>query len=372
MVIVLMLAAAVRPSRAVSPTVALNPTTILIDAQTGQTLREQDADVARPAGSLSQLMVLLLSLEAVDVGALPADLPISVSPAALAAPGARIPLRAEKAYPLGDLLKAMTLDAANDAAIAAAEAVAGSAPACLELMNARAQKLGMQTTQYSTIGGISGGSPASDTTTARDLARLAQALVQHGQVLQWASRAGLPFDQGSILLRNVNHLVGAVAGVDGLQVSSSRAVPEHGPSFSIVATAQRGALRLIAVVLDAADSTTRYNAAAELLEWGFTHYERLDVVREGEPVALPIRVVDGSVSQLTPVAGQTFSLLRRRDEERNLQIRYQLPTVLTPPLQRHQTIGEVIIEEKGQLVAVVPVLSPTKIVSTRILSAALP
>lgn len=373
MVLALVAGLGVRPALAGAEPAAHNPTTILIEALTGQALREQDADAPRPAGSLSQLAVLLLSLEEVDLRALPLDAPITVSGAAVTAPGAHIPLRAEKAYLLSDLLKAITLDAANDATIAAAEAIAGSVPACLELMNARAQKLGMEGTHYASIGGAAAPGPsASDATTARDLGRLTQALVRHPQVLQWASLTGLPFDQGSILLRNINQLIGTVPGVDGLQVSSSRAVAGRGASYSVVATAQRGALRLIAVVLDAPDSGTRYNTAAELLEWGFAHYERLDVVREGEPVAFPIRVVDGSVSQLMPVAGQTFSLLRRRDEERDLQIRYQLPTVLTPPLQRHQPIGEVIIEEKGELVAVVPVLSPTKVVSTQMLSAALP
>lgn len=351
---------------------ARTPAMILIDAATGQTLREQDAETPRPAGSLNQLMVLLLSLEAVDLGALPPDAPIAVSSAAATAPGTRIPLRAGATYLFSDLLKAITLDAANDATIAAAEAIGGSVPACLDLMNARAQRLGMEATRYTNIGGTrAAGSLPPDTTTARDQARLALELTRHPQVLQWASLTGLPFDQGGALLHNVNQLLGRVPGVDGLQVSAGGGAGRSA-SFGAVATAQRGALRLIAIVLDAPDSAARYNAAAELLEWGFAHYERVDVVRKGEPLDLPVRVIDGSVSQLTPVAGDSFSLLRRRDQERDLQIRYQLPTVLTAPLQRNEPIGEVIIEEKGQLVAVVPALSPAKVVSTRMLSAALP
>ncbi|MFI5364941.1 MAG: D-alanyl-D-alanine carboxypeptidase family protein [Candidatus Binatia bacterium] len=351
---------------------ARTPAMILVDALTGQTLREQDAEVPRPAGSLNQLMVLLLSLEEVDLGALPPDAPITVSSAAATAPGAHIPLRAGAAYLLSDLLKAITLDAANDATIAAAEAIAGSVPACLDLMNARAQRLGMQATRYTNIGATkAAGAPAMDTTTARDQARLALELTRHAQVLQWASLTGLPFDRGGVLLHNINQLLGKVPGVDGMQVSAGGGTG-RGASFGAVATAQRGALRLIAIVLDAPDSAARYNAAAELLEWGFAHYERIDVVRKGEPLDLPVRVIDGSVSRLTPVAGDSFSLLRQRDQERNLQIRYQLPAVLTAPLQRNEPIGEVIIEEKGQLVAVVPALSPVKVMSTRMLSAALP
>jgi hypothetical protein len=87
---------------------------------------------------------------------------------------------------------------------------------------------------------------------------------------------------------------------------------------------------------------------------------------------VPIAVLNGSVSSVLPVAGSTFSLLRRRDEERELEIRYQLPPVLRAPLRRHQPIGELIVEEKGQLQAVIPILSPRKVRSTGILSAALP
>jgi len=354
--------------------VAGEPATILIEAVTGETLSEHDADAPRPLGTLSQLMVLLLSLEEARLGALRLEVPVTVSDTAvrtdLAATGSgatRIPLRADKVYLLSDLLKAVLVGSAGDAAVAAAEAIAGSVPACLDLMNARAQRLGMNATHFSSMGGIPTTGPTeTDRTSARDLARLARMLVQHPEVVQWASLSGLPFDQGTALLRNVNQLIAAVPGADGLQVSNSRA-----GGFSIAATAQRGGLRLIAVVLGAKDSAARYRTAADLLEWGFAHYERLAILKQGEPVALPIGVADGSVSELRPVFGQSVSLLRRRDEERDLQVHYQLPAVLAAPIQRHQQVGEVIVEERGELIAVVPVLSPVNVPTTSILSAAL-
>jgi D-alanyl-D-alanine carboxypeptidase (penicillin-binding protein 5/6) len=312
---------------------------------------------------------LLLSLEQSALGVLPLDVPVTVSSAA--ANNAGVPFRPGKTYLLSDLLKAVTIASANDAAVAVAEAIAGSVPACVDLMNARAQRLGMAATRYSSIGTVSAlAAAAPETTTAHDLARLAHALVRHPAVLEWASLSGVPFDQGSVLLRNTNQLLGAVPGVDGLQTSSVRV--RQGGSFSVIATARRGELQLVAVVLDAADTSTRYSMAAELLEWGFAHYERIEIIRKGEPVNLPVRVLSGAVSQVTPVAGQTLSLLRRRDDERDLQLRYQLPVAVRAPLQRHQAIGEVIVEEKGQLVAVIPILSPTGVAATSVLSAGLP
>jgi len=385
-----LLCVTLRPAHGIE---AAAPSTILIDAMTGQVLREENAAAAVRVGSLSHLMLLLLSLEEAGLGALPLDAAVTVSapapstapmrPAALPgatkqhgkrlqeAPGPplqqRLSLRADRAYVLSDLLKAMLLASSSEAAVAVAEAIAGGVPACLELMNERAQRLGMTATHFASISGDSPGD--TGTTTVRDLARLAHALVQYPAVIEWSSLNGLPFDQGGTLLRNVNQLIGMVPGVDGLQVSST--TTGHSTSSNIVASAQRGALRLVAVVAGAPTSAARYKAAAELLEWGFASYERLEIVRKGEPLNFAIDVRHGSLPDVTPVAGRTFSLLRRRDEEHDLQLRYQLPTVLTAPLKHHQPIGEILIEEKGQLIGVVPVLNPTTVRSSGILATAL-
>lgn len=386
-----LLCVAIRPAHAAE---AVVPSAILIDALTGQVLREDNADAVVRSGSLSQLMVVLLSLEEAGMGALPLDVPVAVSapavetvpakpapfqaaasrhgkqakePAVPALPQ-RLSLRPEKAYVLSDLLKAMLLTSSNEATVAVAEAIAGAVPACVELMNARAQRLGMDATHYSGLGGD--GAADGDTTTVRDLARLAHALVQHPSVIEWSSLNGLPFDQGGRLLRNINQLIGSLPGADGLQVSSTGA--GRTTRYSIVATAQRGPLRLVAVVAGAQSSAERYSVAAELLEWGFSHYERLEIVRKDEPLNLAIHVQHGLSTEVTPVAGRTFSLLRRRDEEHDLQLRYQLPAVVTAPVKRHQQIGEIIIEEKGQLIAVVPALSPTGVRAGGMLAAALP
>jgi D-alanyl-D-alanine carboxypeptidase (penicillin-binding protein 5/6) len=351
------------------------PAVILIEAESGQVLREQDADSPRPQGSLNQLMLLLLSLEQSALGVLPLDVPVTVSHAAVSAAaggGARVPLRSDRTYVLSDLLKAVTIAGANDAAVGVAEAIAGSVEAAVEVMSARARRLGMTATHYTSIGGIKAATTMEvETTTARDLAGLAQALLRQPVVLEWASLSGVPFDQGAVLLRNTNQLLGVFAGADGLQVSSARTAA-HGGGYSIVATARRDNLRLVAIVLDASDAGTRYSSAAELLEWGFAHYRRIDVVRKGDAVNLPVHVLNGNITQLTPVAGKAITLLRRCEDEPELQLRYQLPATLAAPLKRSQPIGEIVVEERGELIGIVPLLSPAAVAANRILSAALP
>jgi D-alanyl-D-alanine carboxypeptidase (penicillin-binding protein 5/6) len=373
-VLVVALTLRAAPTYAVVSGAPRGPATILIEAESGQVLREQDAESPRSEGSLNQLMLLLLGLEQSALGTLPLDVPVTISRdavSAAAAGGVRVPLRSDQVYLLSDLLKAVAIAGASDAAVAAAEAIAGSVAACVELMNARAQRLGMTATHYSSVGGANGDAGASsDTTTAHDLARLAEALVRQRLVLEWASLGGVPFADGAVLLRNTNGLLGAFAGADGLQISSARTA--QGGAYSIVATARRDNLRLIAVVLDAADTSTRYATAADLLAWGFAHYQRIDLVHKGDTVNLPVQVVNGTIAQLTPVAGRTLTLLRRRDDDRDLQLRYQLPAFLTAPLRRQQRIGEIIVEERGKLVGVVPALSPVAVAVGGILSAGLP
>jgi D-alanyl-D-alanine carboxypeptidase len=133
------------PAARAEPRPLASPSTILIDADTGQTLSEEDADAPHPTVGLDQLMVLLLGIEQVEMGTLSLTTPVTVSPlaAGLGSGPTRIPLQADRTYLLGDLMMAMLVGSASDAGLAVAEAVAGSLPACLDLMNARAQRLGL-------------------------------------------------------------------------------------------------------------------------------------------------------------------------------------------------------------------------------------
>lgn len=344
-----------------------DPSWILIDASSGSVLDEHNADRVHASGDFNQLMVLLLTFEQAQFGMMPLAAPLTVS-ATASHPGSsakRIPLRVEQTYELSDLLKAVALSAADDAAIAIAEAIGGSLEGCIELMNLRAQRLGLAATQYATVGGapIEHAANGSERTSARDLAKLAAALVRHPELLSWTSLAGVPF-AGGVVLRNANQLVGGVLGVDGLQVAMSRNAAGAIEGFDVVATAQRGALRLIAVVLGAADNPGRYSKAAELIEWGFANYDAVEVLTEGDRLAVTIDVPNGAVTQIQPVIGETVAFLRRHNATVDVTYRLQLPGVVAAPLSRHQVLGEVVVQRGDQIVSVVPLLSPREIKAT--------
>lgn len=343
------------------------PSWILIDASSGAVLDEHDADAAHTSGDFNQLMVLLLTLEQAQLNMMPLAAPVTVSAAAAhPAPWATtIPLRADQVYELSDLLKAVALSTADDAAIAVAEAIGGSLDGCVELMNARAQRLGLEATQYAAVGSLLGKriGPSIEHTSARDLAKLTAALVRHPEMLAWSSLAGVPF-AGGVILRNANQLVGGVLGVDGLQVAVSRDANGAINGYDIVATAQRGALRLIAVVLGAADNPGRYAKAAELVEWGFANYDAVEVLTAGDRLAVSVDVPNGAVKQIQPIVGETVAFLRRHNMPVDVTYRLQLPALVAAPLTRHQVLGEVVVERDDRVVSAVPLLSPKDVKAT--------
>jgi len=255
-----------------------------------------------------------------------------------------VALRNDRAYLLSELVKAILVASASQAAVAVGEAISGSVDNCIEAMNARAARLEMNHTKFSKLVADAAG---TGTTTARDLSRLARVLAADDDVLRWAAVGGMPFDESNTVLRNRNRLVGAFAGADGLATSDDNG------RYAILATANRDNLRLIAVVLDAPTSEVRYDVAAKLLDWGFTSFERVDVVRRGERLNVSIRVANGTTGFVTPIAGNSLSIIQPRKQASNLVLRYQLPAQLTAPLMREQNVGELIVEQEGRLLGVV-------------------
>ncbi|HUI26653.1 MAG TPA: serine hydrolase [Candidatus Kryptonia bacterium] len=327
---------------------------LLADATSGRVLRERGADEPIALGSLGQLMIALLVLERVDAHQLTLEQPLPPSAAAASIAGARLLGEADDQTPLEDWLRASIVAGAPDATVTVASALAATPADVIALMNDRARSLGMIGTEYgSLLGTARSAKQPIDVTTARDTARLVTELVRHRPVLEWAALGGFPFRDGAALLRNPNQLLGTVPGVNGLLVTGDSHV-----GFHVVATARRGALQLLAITLGAADNATRYSNTAEWLEWGFATFERIEIVRAGEPLLMPVRLRAGVEGQLIPVAAAGCSLLRRHDEEHHFEIGFQVPDALTAPIARDQRIGEIIVREDGQVLAVVPAVSP--------------
>lgn len=242
---------------------------LLADAESGHIILAQDIDKQWPAASLTKMMVGLLALEDISAERFSLQTPVVVSERATRARGRTIGLREGEEFSLGELLQFMLVTSANDASVAVAERIRGSVEACVTAMNQQARSLGMNQTEFQTVNGmpLSDGR-AGDFSSARDLVTLARVLLQHDLVLEWTSHNQVPFRDGVQMLPNTNRLVGRIDGVTGLKTGfTSRA------RYNLVATARRGSLSLIAVVLGGRNSHIRFRTAAEYLEWGFTNYK---------------------------------------------------------------------------------------------------
>jgi D-alanyl-D-alanine carboxypeptidase (penicillin-binding protein 5/6) len=172
-------------------------------------------------------------------------------------------------FSVEDLLYALMIKSANDAAVALAEKVAGSTDEFVALMNHRARELGMRSTRFTTVNGLPPGrGKAYDKTTARDLTILCRELLKYPGTLRYTSTRQRPFRQNvpsrMVLLQTHNHLLARVEGCDGLKTGYTAAA-----GFSIAATASRNGQRVIAVVLGSIDSKTRDSKAATLIDKGF-------------------------------------------------------------------------------------------------------
>ena len=251
------------PTRA--ETIAKDPYVgaIAVDAKSGNVLFEENADARIYPASVIKLMELLVILEKIQHGDVTLSATVTTTPEAARVGGSQVYLREGEQFTIDDLLYALTVQSANDAAVALATHLAGSKEAFVQQMNKRAAEIGMKSTHFTSVHGLPparGETP--DISTPRDLSLLARELLRHPETLRYTGCRERGFRSGeqSFLMRNHNHLLGTVEGCDGLKTGYFNAA-----GFSIVATATTNGRRIIAVVAGCRDRTTRDNAAHKLL-----------------------------------------------------------------------------------------------------------
>ncbi len=228
------------------------------EAEGGRLLAGENLTRRWPQASLTKVMLALVVLDAVDRGEIRLAEPVRVSRRAQGMGGSQVFLRAGEVFPLEELLRAALVESANDAAMAIAEHVAGSAEAFVTRMNRKARELGMEDTEYHGVHGLPPPPGAADNlSTCADLIRLARAAIARPRILEWTGLAEAPFRGGALQMRNKNRLIGRIPGVDGLKTGYTRRA-----GFNLIATGAEGGRRLIVVVLGAADPRRRDAFAA--------------------------------------------------------------------------------------------------------------
>lgn len=242
---------------------------IVVDGNSGRILFQDHADTKAYPASTLKLMDLLIVLEKLERKELTLQDPVPVSAKASVAGGSQVWLAEKEVFPLEDMLYALMIQSANDAATAIAEKVGGSTEGFVQLMNQKAQAIGMSNTRFNSVHGLP---PArgqeDDVTTARDMAKLCMQLVKRPETFNYTSAKERNFRTNNpkrmVVMRTHNHLLSRVNGCDGLKTGY---IAKAG--FSIAVTAARNGQRVVVVVLGSPDLKTRDARASELVEKGF-------------------------------------------------------------------------------------------------------
>lgn len=323
---------------------------ILIEAETGKVLFEKDAHIPSPPASMVKMMTTFLVMERVQDGSLKLSDTVTGSRWAAQMGGSQIYLKEGETFTVEDLLRATMIHSANDASAALAEHVAGSTDAFVDLMNDRAAQLGLKETRYYSVHGLPAGlGQKDDEMSAHDLAMLGRELMKFPEVVKWAAAIQEPFRNGQFTLTNPNHLLRQFPGSDGIKTGF-----HNKAGFCVTASAKRGDLRLIAVVMGSALKRDCFTSAAQILNQGFANYRMLVPVKQGTPVGRDAPVKGGVVERVPLVATADVRVLIKKGEEKKVQIEITVPDRVPAPVKTGQVVGEVVVKLDGAEVGKAP------------------
>lgn len=325
-----MLAAPTPLAVAAAPAVQA-PSAAVIEASTGTVLFAKNAKVVRPMASTTKLMTALVALDRA---------PLSTKYTAVAYGGSpletRLGLRAGERMTLADLVRAMMLPSANDAALTVAVRSAGSRAAFVRLMNQRARKLGLKQTRFANPVGLDAGS--AHRTTALELAQLGAAAHANPFLRATVKRTSITLKSGDRprTIVNRNRVLGAAVSGGGT-VNGMKTGRTSGAGYSLVGSATSRGVTVISVVLGGASEGSRDADTARLLKWAGGLMEERTLVREGAPV-VRVPVTSGKQEDVGLVAGRTLTRAVARGAKVTLRPT-ALPDALEAPVQRGTQIG---------------------------------
>ena len=340
------------PMKAEAPITLTSPSAILCEASTGQVICEKNADERRPVASVNKVMTILLTLEAVDEGRVSLEDQVTVSPRAASMGGSQAFLDAGERYKLSELLKTVIVASANDSAVALAEHLAGTEESFVQLMNTRAEELGLTNTHYANCTGL----PAQEHyTTARDVAKLSAQLDLHPIYYRYSTiwMDEIKHRGGRVTsLTNTNRLIRFYPGCDGYKTGSTNEA-----RYCVSATAKKEGMRLIAVVLGTPAGQTRFDEARAMLEYGFANVQLVTPIAQGQALDMTVPVRLGGRDEVSVLSGGTCSLLERRGEKNALSLEAALVEKVNAPVYAGDVLGEIRVKRGDEVVAVVPAVA---------------
>ena len=328
---------------------------LLMDVTTGTVLYEENAHEALAPASVTKVMTMLLIMEAIDEGRIGWEDTVTASETAAAKGGSQIYLKVGETMTVRDMVKSIAVSSANDCACAMAEHLAGSETAFVDLMNRKAEELGMQDTRFVNCTGLDDDAAAADhKTSAYDIALMSRELLKkHPDIKEFTTIWMDTVRDGTFGLSNTNKLVRFYSGATGLKTGFTAAA-----GYCLSASAMREDMELVAVVMGSETSQQRFAACKSLLDYGFANYA-LVLPRLEEPAAVPVKL--GMEPTVTAVLSEEAPMLVDKGQKNLITTRLQLEEEVTAPVSKGQRLGTLEVVAGDQILSQLPLVAESEV-----------
>lgn len=324
------------------------PSAILIEQTTGNVLFEKKPDERRPLASVTKVMTMLLTMEALDSGKITLEDKVVASERAKSMGGSTIFLDTGEEMSVNDLLKGIAVASGNDACVAMAEYIAGSEEGFVKMMNARAAELGMTNTNFVNTNGLDADGHYSS---ARDIALMSRELLKHKKIFDYTTIWMDSLRGGKFQLANTNKLVRFYKGANGLKTGSTDKA-----LCCLAGSAQRDNLQLICVVMAAPTSPQRFADASKMLDYGFANYAIKRIVTKDECLG-DAPVVNGMEKTVPAAAKEDYDALTAKGAGADIKRELVFYDVISAPIKTGNKIGEIRLSAGDGLVSAVDIVA---------------
>lgn len=325
---------------------------VLVECETGTVLYEENADVKRPIASITKVMTMILTMEALEAGKIKLDDPVVTSEHAYSMGGSQIWLEPGEIMTVDELLRAVAVQSANDASVALAEHVAGSEDAFVVLMNEKAAQLGMKNTTFKNACGLD---EENHLSTARDVALMSRECLRHELVRDYVTIWQDQLRGGETELTNTNKMLRSFAGMTGLKTGTTSKA-----GVCVTASAERDGMELIAVVLGSSNSKSRFAAARTMLEYGFANYELARVGLKPTDFT-PVKISLGEAQYCEYVYDVPECVVVARGKGNSVSYTVEMTDKVAAPVEQGQQVGEITVYSEGVVIGVYPVVSTIRV-----------
>ena len=324
---------------------------LLMDTATGTVLYDSNAHDALAPASVTKVMTMLLIMEAIDEGRIHWDDTVTASEEAAAKGGSQIYLKVGETMSVADMVKSIAVSSANDCACAMAEHIAGSESAFVDMMNLRAQQLGMEDTHFVNCTGLDDDPEAAKhLTSAHDIAVMSRELLKnHPDIKKYTTIWMDTVRGGTFGLSNTNKLVRFYPGATGLKTGFT-----SGAGYCLSASAERDGMELIAVVMGSETSKDRFAACKSLLDYGFANYALVEP-ELNETMQVPVTM--GKADLVTAVPAQSATLLVDKSQRNAVNVKYALEESVSAPVSKGQRLGTLTVTVGEQVLSEIPLVA---------------